>query len=448
MTIIICFLLLALTFCSCEQNIPISDLTGFWKGDSGDGFCFNDNGTYIFYSIDEGQKWETKSDIFNTYRLDGNQLFCEWIERDNRLNNLTYTIRSFSKERMVLHINGSSQSDIEFTKTDDIASKIIPSVIFDTDLGNCTDDLFALHALFACQRNRLCKIAGIMQSRKQEESKSLLDRLMHYYEADDIPLGLVEGEEQYSDIVPYYQLVDSLKSDGTPLFEPTGISLSDRLPAWKLYRKLLSEAEDSSIVIICVGMYTNLGLLLESEADEYSPLSGRELVIRKVKSLDVMGCAFAPVPLRFTDDNGPKLLTVEYNISGDIPLAKKVIEEWPAIIHITPLEEGLSFPSVHDDILNAFSHQPMSPIYQVYSHYNEWTAGDVGQYLWDLLCTMHSLTPESDFSCSEEGFIQIADDGSSSFLPDTNGNCHIVRTDLSSVNVIFNAMKLFPNFEK
>ena len=72
---------------------------------------------------------------------------------------------------------------------------------------------------------------------------------MHYYKADDVPLGVLPGEAQFFEMFPYYQLVDSLKADGTPLFPATGIPMQNRLPAWKLYRKLLAEAEDRSVVI-------------------------------------------------------------------------------------------------------------------------------------------------------------------------------------------------------
>ena len=50
-----------------------------------------------------------------------------------------------------------------------------------------------------------------------------------------------------------------------------------------LYRRLLAESPDSSVVVVSVGFSTNLGRLLESRGDKYSPLDGIELGKRKIK---------------------------------------------------------------------------------------------------------------------------------------------------------------------
>lgn len=323
----------------------------------------------------------------------------------------------------------------------------IPNIIFDTDMGNSTDDVFAMQAMFAARSVGCCNVVGVIGSRKLEKAKKLLDCFMHYYHADDIPLGFAEGDEQYFEIIPYYQLVDSLKADGTPLFEPTGIPLSERLPGWKLYRKLLSEAEDASISIVCVGMFTNLGNLLDSQADEFSPLSGKELVRKKVKSLEVMGGCFSPVPLRYTKSGTVcRFLEVEYNIGGDIPLAKKVIQEWPVKLCMFPLEEGLHFPSVHDNILKDYRWQPESPIYQIYSHYDEWASGDVGQYLWDAITMIHAIDYFKVFLDTTPGFIQIDDDGRTTFTDDPEGNAIIISMNKTSEMNIWDGLELISQY--
>lgn len=323
----------------------------------------------------------------------------------------------------------SKDNDEENTTSPQTETKVA-QIIFDTDLGNSTDDVFAMHAMFAYQAKGACKVVGIMQDRKHEKAKDLLDRFMHFYKADGVPLGLVEGESQFFEIIPYYQLVDSLKEDGTPLFEPTGIPLSERLTAWKLYRKLLSEADDNSISIVCTGFLTNLGLLIDSQPDEYSSLTGIELIQKKVRDLTVMGGCFSPVPLRFTTRGGTiaQYLEVEYNISGDVPLAKKVLQNWPGNICIFPLEEGMRFPSIHDRILQKYSWQKDSPIYQIYSRYDEWQKGDVGQYLWDLFAMLHPILGGDYFADSPRGNVVIDDNGHTDFVKDVNGKAIVIGT--------------------
>ena len=57
------------------------------------------------------------------------------------------------------------------------------------------------------------------------------------------------------------------------------------MEATEVYRKVLSEAEDHSIVISAIGFVQNIAHLLQSEPDQYSPLNGYDLITKKVKSI-------------------------------------------------------------------------------------------------------------------------------------------------------------------
>ena len=303
-------------------------------------------------------------------------------------------------------------------------------MIIDADLGNCTDDLFALQAAFAFRAKGECKILGIMQDCGEEKCHRLADALMHYYKADNIPLGLARGGKMHPfECTPYYEIADLVGPDNTLLFPPTDIPLSQRLSGVRLYRKLLSEAVDGSVNIVCLGMLTILGQLMDSEADEYSSLSGMELIRRKVKAVDITGGCFTAVPLRNADEYGnARFLDVEYNVGGDIPLAKKVIEQWPTPLHLYPLEAGMTFPSVHDWILEQYSWQPESPIYQTYSRYNEWEKGDVGQYLWDAVTVFHCILGEDCFCCTGPLAVRVDEEGHTTLMTSDNADS-TERTD-------------------
>ena len=84
--------------------------------------------------------------------------------------------------------------------------------------------------------------------------------------------------------------------------------------ATALLRKTLAAQPDHSVVIAQVGFSTNLARLLDSPADEYSPLTGRELVERKVKLLSLMAGAFQPI------EGNRRYL--EYNVVKDIASAR------------------------------------------------------------------------------------------------------------------------------
>jgi len=71
-----------------------------------------------------------------------------------------------------------------------------------------------------------------------------------------------------------------------------GLGTGNAWNAVELYRKILSEQFDSSVVIITTGFMTNLAALIISESDDYSALNGLELVNQKVKRWVCMGGGF------------------------------------------------------------------------------------------------------------------------------------------------------------
>lgn len=57
----------------------------------------------------------------------------------------------------------------------------------------------------------------------------------------------------------------------------------------RLYRQLLTQSADKSVTIAAIGFHENLRSLLKSSADDISPLTGSQLVERKVTELVVQG---------------------------------------------------------------------------------------------------------------------------------------------------------------
>ena len=63
----------------------------------------------------------------------------------------------------------------------------------------------------------------------------------------------------------------------------------------EVYRQVLAEAEDHSVVISAIGFATNLADLLRSGPDDKSPLTGSELVGLKVKTVVWQGGWYPPM---------------------------------------------------------------------------------------------------------------------------------------------------------
>ena len=91
--------------------------------------------------------------------------------------------------------------------------------------------------------------------------------------------------------------------------------------------KLLSSQPDNSVTIVTVGFLTNLSNLLKSQPDNDSPLTGKELVRKKVKSLVSMAG-------RFPEGK-------EFNVYMDSAASIYVFENWPGEIIFTGFEIGM-----------------------------------------------------------------------------------------------------------
>ena len=336
-------------------------------------------------------------------------------------------------------------SEAEATETETDAD--VPYVIFDTDMSVCQDDLLAMQALFALQDQGKCKVAGVALSAKHEPSRRFMDCAMHYYKADDVPFGFVEGEAEVAPFTPYYTLADEKKADGTPLLEGTGKDVSSRPAGWKVYREALSKLPDKSAVIICVGMASNIGELLDSEPDELSPLSGRELVEQKVKTLYLMAGCFKEVK-RIDMEN--EYLDAEFNVLGDIPLAKKVIENWPGDLVLLPIEAGLDYPCIQEDVLNDYASQPDSLMYLTAERWDlSDQLGSVGPYWWDPITVSYALDPQAA-SCFAEpvrGSVTVSDTGITTFEANESGNTVIIEPLKESKAELYKVLRSYASFK-
>ena len=89
--------------------------------------------------------------------------------------------------------------------------------------------------------------------------------------------------------------------------------------ALQVYRSTLSQVPENSVTLVAIGFATTMLELLESPGDIWSPLSGKELVNKKLKKLIYMGGRedFHHVewdnPLSYTDP-------VEWNFGACAPL--------------------------------------------------------------------------------------------------------------------------------
>ena len=193
-------------------------------------------------------------------------------------------------------------------------------IIFDSDMGPDYDDVGALTMLHAFADSGKAEILATMASNKYELVAPCLDVINTWYRRGDIPVG--SSKTHGVNIGCSQHWSDSLAAN-----YPHSIKSNDEAQdAVSLYRKILVSQPDTSVVIVTVGFLTNLNDLLLSGTDTFSPLSGKELVQKKVKRLVSMAGKFPE--------------GWEFNVKEDSTSSKYVFENWPTKIVLSGFEIG------------------------------------------------------------------------------------------------------------
>ena len=189
--------------------------------------------------------------------------------------------------------------------------KAAVKIIFDTDISGDWSDVGAVAVLHSLANSGEAEILAMGVSITGDVAKwgaSCLGVFNTYYRRPDIPIGISAEGNKY-DYIPYSRkLTEEFSNENDTIWDAT-----------ELYRKILSEQPDSSVVFVTVGLMTNIAKLLQSKPDEYSKLNGIELVRKKAIRWVCMAGRFP--------EGG-----YEYNVSTDVPSAKYAFDNWPCPI--------------------------------------------------------------------------------------------------------------------
>lgn len=282
------------------------------------------------------------------------------------------------------------------------------NVIFETDMGNDVDDALAIDMLYKYHRQGRINLMAVMLNKEGEFPPQYIDLLNTWYGVRRIPIGLSPRSDRSVVAGANYTQVVCEKRDerGRPLYRRSIKDYSRLLPAVKLYRKLLARAADASVTIVSVGFSTNLALLLDSEADEFSPLTGRELVAGKVSRLVMMAGHI----------ENPNY--AEYNVVNDVKACQRVFSLWPTPICVSPFELGLQIRYPARSIEHDFTWTKHHPVVDSYKAYLERMED---RPTWDLTAVLYAIDPQQFFNISPAGRITVTDEGFTRFTQDASG---------------------------
>ncbi len=160
-------------------------------------------------------------------------------------------------------------------------------IIFDTDMGSDCDDVGALALLHHYADLGKVEILGcIYSSGKVPFGAGIVEAINIWYGRPRIPVGAYHGIEVGDPIDK--MLAEKLVKDRTS-FKNRIIHNSDAIEQTLVNRLILASQEDHSVTYITVGHTKGLYELLVSESDEISPLTGAELVEKKIKRWVALG---------------------------------------------------------------------------------------------------------------------------------------------------------------
>lgn len=281
--------------------------------------------------------------------------------------------------------------------------------IFDTDIGNDCDDVLALGVIHALQSRGECELLAVTITKDHELAAPFTDAVNTFYGRGEIPIGVCRSG------VTTEKGKFNVLAENSIDYPHDLISGKDAPDAVDVLRRALAGQADGKVVIAQVGFSTNLANLLKSEPDDISPLSGKELVAKKVRLLSVMAGAFKQI----SNGAGQLYDHKEYNIIKDIPAAKHLCTNWPSDIVWSGFEIGIHLTYPHQSILRDYGYVDHHPLSEAYTLYNP---PPHDRPTWDLTSVLHAVRPDRGyFELSPPGQVTVADDGLTTFNESDNG---------------------------
>lgn len=281
------------------------------------------------------------------------------------------------------------------------------NIIFDSDIGPDYDDVGAITILHALADAGEAKILATMASNRYEGIAAILNIFNTYFRRPDIPIGVAganavnmrDGQHWTDTLLAKYP--HKIKTNAN---------------AWnavKLYRKILAAQPDHSVTIVTIGFLTNISDLLNSPADEYSKLDGKDLVQKKVKQLVSMAGGFP---------SGH-----EFNVINDAAAANNVFQNISIPVIYSGFEIGekikVGLPLINDASIQN------SPVKDAFRICIAKSAGDAnGRMSWDetaVLVAIRGCQPYYDLHPGK--MAPLAADGKDTWDDSGKGQGYVVE---------------------
>jgi inosine-uridine nucleoside N-ribohydrolase len=275
-------------------------------------------------------------------------------------------------------------------------------IIFDSDMGPDFDDVGAITVLHALAAKGECEILATVASDGYPYIAPTLEVFNRYFQKPEIPVG-APGKD-----APKFSCPNHWNDSLVIKYLPKLKTNADYPAATEIYRKVLARQNDGSVVVVTVGFMSNLADLLQSGPDQYSPLSGKDLVAKKVKKWVAMAGAFPEGS--------------EFNVNQHPGASAYVIKNWPTPVLFSGFEIGDKIMTGQKVATRGSTGSPVRWAYKYcLSSYDKKPIQNRNS--WDhtaVLCAVRN--PEDYFYVIGNGTFVCNPDGSNSWNADKNSN--------------------------
>ncbi|KAF6805933.1 inosine uridine-preferring nucleoside hydrolase [Colletotrichum sojae] len=284
------------------------------------------------------------------------------------------------------------------------------NLIIDTDIfSDCETPRFSpfdsdTGALLIAATSPDVNLLGVNVNYPSTYSLTATSAILAHYNLSSVPIGARRPltNESFFDTFAYD--LGEYASKISYHFSGGALPFGGAEGAWDavaLYRKILAEA-DEPVTIASIGFFANLAGLLDSGPDEYSTLTGPELIAAKVSELVVMGGGYP---------SGR-----EFNFFGDDPLATaRVINGWKGRVVYCGTEVGGTVLSGARLLAEGPATDPVRQAYMYYNFYRP-------RESWDPLTVLYAMQGLGDvFEYGNEyGYNYVHANGSNEWVFDKN----------------------------
>lgn len=269
------------------------------------------------------------------------------------------------------------------------------SIILDTDIGPDCDDVGAIAVMYYLAKKHNTNVLGVVSCSSSEYATGCIDALNNFCGFPDVPVGTYDKPGLFENYIKYNKYIAENFSEA---YKANALKAEK---ATNMYRRLLANSPNSSVMLITIGTLNNIADLMRSAPDAISPYSGMDLIRNKVYCIVSMAGKYPEGP--------------EFNIMCKADDAKKVFEECPVPVIYSDFDLGYTIKTGYKGI----------PEYRgvnnpLYIAYKLWSDGKLENSSYDLTAVHFAFEGEGDhYSLSEPIKLTVnLDDNSNKFEQD------------------------------